>query len=100
MAYRLCKYGGYYDNGEYRAGKRLLNILEDRNLQGRAASVARKYRGTPLGQKQFAYIKKVAREALNPLQRTVPEPVTFKVSQITIKLKQLVSDQRQHRNLN
>ena len=67
MAYKVKQYSGHQDDGEHRAGKRLLNILEDRQAKDTAIFVARVYGGIPLGQKRFAYIEKAANEALNLL---------------------------------
>ena len=67
MAHKVKQYSGHQDDGEHRAGKWLLNILEDRQSKDTAIFVARVYGGIPLGQKRFAFIEKAANEALNLL---------------------------------
>ena len=42
-AYKVKQYQGYHDNGEHAAVKRLMKILNDRNLQNTAVFVSRVY---------------------------------------------------------
>ena len=67
MAYTIKQYQGYCDAGEHGAGRRLKNILEDRNATNTAVFVARDFGGITLGHKRFICIEKSARESLNLL---------------------------------
>ena len=55
---------GFDDNGESGAGKRLLTLLENRNLQNTFVAVTRWYGGSHLGGARFRAITKPAKEIL------------------------------------
>ena len=68
LAYQCKQNSGYHDNGEHSAGKRLANIMSDKKMLNTALFVARVYGRIPLGQRQFIYIEKAVRDALDMVQ--------------------------------
>ena len=69
FAYRMKSYTGFDDDGEYGAGRKLLNILEDGNFHNTLLFITREYGGIHLGQHRFLHIEKVAKEAVYKLIR-------------------------------
>ena len=55
---------GFDDNGETGAGKRLLSILQKRNLSGVYIAVTRWYGGSHLGSARFRAIGNAAKDAI------------------------------------
>ena len=55
----------YEDDGEYRAGRILLNLLKENELENAFVCVSRWYGGVHLGKARFNYIIDAAKEALS-----------------------------------
>jgi putative IMPACT (imprinted ancient) family translation regulator len=65
FAYRLrCGTSGFDDNGEKGAGRRLLTLLENRNLDNIFVAVSRFYGGSHLGGARFRAITNCAKTVL------------------------------------
>lgn len=67
MAYRKEDEEGSQDDGEHRAGKRLLQLLQDKDKQNVVVFVARYYSGVHIGPQRFQCILDSARAALSLL---------------------------------
>ena len=57
----------YEDDGEWGAGRVLLNLLKDNNITNRLVCVTRWYGGTHLGKTRFRYIEEAGRDALGEI---------------------------------
>lgn len=68
MAFVAGDDSGQQDDGEHRAGKRLLKFMLDQNLKDMVVMVARYYGGIHLGAARFDYIIQSARAAVEQLK--------------------------------
>ena len=57
--------GDYEDDSEYGAGRKLLDYMEETELENRAILVARYYDGTHIGPKRFECLISVAKSVIN-----------------------------------
>ena len=83
----------YEDDGEYGAGRRVLQLLRDNNITGKIVCVSRWYGGVNLGEARFGHIKEAARKTLG-LQLT--ESTQPKGSQRSHHQRQQQHQQQQH----
>ena len=68
-AYR-CEYGGkmvsyYNDGGEYGAGRRILQMMEDNDISDRLICVSRWYGGSHMGPSRFDSIMDIAKQVID-----------------------------------
>lgn len=67
MAFKVADHSGCQDNGEHRAAKKILKLLEEKREENLAVFVVREYGGRPLGPARFECILKSAQKALDIL---------------------------------
>ena len=69
LAYKLNSSQGNCDDGEYKAGYKLLRILQTMKIRNIAIFVTRKSNGQQLGPKRFQYITDIAKTLLTSLEK-------------------------------
>lgn len=93
----IAKCQGSIDDGEYGAGRTLLNILHNAKIQNKAIFVTRHYGGQHIGALRFKLIEKVAQAALDKIlqqEKDARKPLTQQELQ---ELNQQIAQQEQQR---